>query len=253
MSGEDDDGQPAASPAMSGEDDDWQPAASGGSHQSRRVTMLSLGLRASDSAVPVFGVGKERIPATATWRPEKDDAAAPYPPPVFLYHAQAVHHAATASGGKELTWARCRARLLRQLAADRAGLWLKPGTSIKGANIATRDIATRDRFARRVLLNSVSACYLLIECGCSNDVVAHAGVIPGEEVAGSSRSLAEVLDAAAPPVERGATGKKRKAPEALPVSEPPPTFPQAAGGGEGTEAALFPWLSAGAQTLVHAP
>jgi len=198
--------------------------------------MLSLELQASDS--PVFGLGKERIPATATWRREKADAAAPDPPPIFLYPAQAVHDAAAASGGTELSWARCRARLLRQLAAGRAGLWLPPG----GSTSVDRN------FAGRVLLNSVSACYLLIECGCPNDVVAHAGVLPGEEVTGSIR---EVLDAAAPPVE--ATGKKRKAPTAVPVSEAPP-LPHGAGGGMGgTEATLFPGLSAGAQTLIHAP
>ena len=127
-----------------------------GQHPScQGVTMVSFSAAVrSSAAAPVFGVGKERIVATAIWQPDAT-ALDPPAPAVFLYSAQAVHTAAMTSGGTEMTWRSCKDKLRKWIKANRGGFWMPPDREPKAGSVV----------ADHVLLNSVTACHILVECG----------------------------------------------------------------------------------------
>lgn len=89
---------------------------------------LPLGLGVPAAALPVFGVGKERVVATAIWQ---HDAKAVDPPPIFLYNAFALHAAAVKSGGTDLSRRNLMDRLRKLIVANQGGFWLPPDRAPK--------------------------------------------------------------------------------------------------------------------------
>jgi len=107
-----------------------------GQHPScKGVTMVSFSAAVrSCAAAPVFGVGKERIVATAIWQPDATALDLPAPA-VFLYSAQAVHTAAMTSGGNEMTWRSCKDKLRKWIKANRGGFWMPPDREPKAGSV----------------------------------------------------------------------------------------------------------------------